>query len=85
MPSQSIVQYTVRGVPKELDSYLRKEANLRGISLNQLIVERLQESSASNPPVRRRSLDFLKGLWIEDANFDEALADQRRVDEDLWK
>jgi hypothetical protein len=30
-------------------------------------------------------VDFLFGSWSEDPSVDRALADQRVIDEDLWK
>jgi hypothetical protein len=35
--------------------------------------------------VRQRDLSDLVGSWIADPELDAALADQRRIDEDLWR
>jgi hypothetical protein len=34
---------------------------------------------------KRRNLDDIAGTWQEDKAFDEAIADQDQVDENLWK
>ncbi len=36
-------------------------------------------------PRRQRDLSAIAGSWIEDPEFDRALADQDLIDEDLWK
>lgn len=36
-------------------------------------------------PVRCRDLSDLAGTWTEDPEFDRAIADQDRIDEDLWR
>lgn len=83
MPAKPPVQYTIRGVPRDVDRELRRRAHERRISMNQLLVEELR--SAAGTPRRYRSLGSLAGTWREDPAFERALADQRRVDPDLWK
>ncbi len=34
--------------------------------------------------IRYRALDEFCGTWREDPEFDEAIADQQRIDESLW-
>jgi predicted HicB family RNase H-like nuclease len=36
------VQYTIRGVPREVDRELRRRARQRKVSLNQLLLDELQ-------------------------------------------
>jgi hypothetical protein len=33
----------------------------------------------------QHDLDFLFGSWVEDLEVDRALADQRKIDADLWR
>lgn len=79
----SLVQYTVRGVPREVDIVLRRKAAKRRVSLNQMIVEELSEAAIG---VRKRA-DFsdLVGQWTPDPAFDEILAATRQIDLDKWK
>jgi len=85
MPTQSGIQYTVRGVPREIDRALRRKARQRGVSLNRLLVEELSAAGGGLPGRRYRSLDSLGGRWREDPEFNRILAEQRRIDPDLWK
>ena len=76
-------QYTVRGVPREVDRELRQKASRRKLSLNQVIVDELVQATVG----RTRKADFsdLVGRWTPDAAFDEILAAQRQIDWDKWK
>ena len=83
MNKQAEVQYTVRGVPREVDRALRARAASRHQSLNQVILEELTESTLG----ARSRADFsdLVGRWTPDPGFDEILAAQRQIDWDKWK
>ena len=77
------VQYTVRGVPREVDRVLRRRAAQRKLSLNRVIVEELSEAAVG----RRKRAEFsdLVGKWTPDPAFDEILAAGRQIDLDKWK
>jgi hypothetical protein len=79
MPTASNMQYTIRGIPKEADASLRSQAERRGMRLNQPLVEGLREISQLEAPGEHRSLDFLRGHWREDPEFDAALAVQHQL------
>jgi hypothetical protein len=83
MPTKADIQYTIRGVPPEVDAALRRRARQRRVSLNQLLVEEL--SAAGGTGLRRRQLSSLPGRWHNDRKFDRIVAEQRTIDEDLWK
>jgi hypothetical protein len=36
-------------------------------------------------PEKQRDLSALAGTWVEDPAFDEAIADQDKIDPDMWK
>jgi len=78
-------QYTIRDVPVEVDRALRKEAKESGKSLNDTAVEALRRATGIDAPQRYHDLDFLIGTWVEDPEFDQALADQRKIDPELWQ
>ncbi len=79
-------QYTIRQVPAELDRRLRKLARQQGKSLNAFVVECLARQADLSPePVRYHDLDHLIGKWVHDEEFEAALQDQRRIDEEMWK
>ena len=77
------VQYTLRGIPEEVDRALRAEAARRKLRLNQVIVEELTAGTIGE----RKRADFrdLTGQWTSDPAFDEILATQRQIDPDKWK
>lgn len=85
MPTRSDIQYTVRGISREVDQALRSKARQRRISLNRLLVEELTASGGPVPSRRYRSLKELGGRWQDDPEFERILAEQRRIDRSLWK
>ena len=80
------MQYTIRGVPPNLDRALRREARSAGTSLNETTLRMLARGiGLEDTPKQRRSLRDLAGTWVEDPEFDAAIEDQHRVDEKLWR
>jgi hypothetical protein len=80
------MQYTIRGIPETLDAALRERARAAGKSLNEVTIEALVEAAGvSSAPRQRRNLDDIAGTWKADKAFDEAIAAQDEIDEDLWK
>jgi len=77
------VQYTVRGVPPEVDRALRRKAAQCKRSLNQIIVEEL--TAVTTGPRKRADFHDVAGQWTPDPAFDEILASQRQIDADRWK
>jgi len=79
------MQYTLRGVPPAVDRALRDLAKREGISLNQAALNALVSAlELGDQPVKRRSLDALRGTWHDDPEFEKAIAEQHRIDESLW-
>lgn len=78
-----VVQYTIRGVPREVDRALRTKATQLKISLNQVVVNELTRATIG----RARKADFssLVGQWTPDPEFDDVIASQRQIDWDKWK
>jgi len=77
------VQYTIRGVPREVDLALRRKAKQRNQSLNRVVLDELLGATSG----KRERADFsvLVGRWTPDPAFDEVIAAQRRIDRDKWK
>jgi hypothetical protein len=77
------VQYTLRGVPSDVDHVLRQKAAQRKQSLNQVILDELILVTVG----RQHRADFsdLVGKWTPDPAFDEILAAQRTIGMDKWK
>ena len=83
MKKQASLQYTIRGVPAEVDDALRRKAARRNLSLNQIVVEEL--TTAAIGVQRRADFSDLVGRWTSDPAFDEIMAAQRRIDWGKWK
>jgi hypothetical protein len=80
------MQYTVCGIPPTLDAALRQRARASRKSLNEAAIDALAEGAGLvGAPRKRRNLSDIAGTWKADKAFDDAVAAQDRVDEDLWK
>jgi hypothetical protein len=80
------MQYTIRGIPPAVDVALRERARAAGKSLNDVAIEALAQGVGVIGAIRkRRNLDDIAGSWKTDKAFDDAIAAQDQVDEELWK
>jgi hypothetical protein len=77
------IQYTIRGIPTEVDRVLRQKATRRKQSLNQVIVDELAAATVGGQ--RRADFSSVVGRWTPDPAFDEILAAGRQIDWDKWK
>jgi hypothetical protein len=77
------IQYTICGVPREIDAILRRKAAQSSQSLNQVILEELAAATGGGKPMA----DFsdLVGRWTPDPAFDEIIASQRQIDVKKWR
>ncbi len=77
------IQYTIRGVPPEVDRKLRRKAAQRKQSLNQVILDELAAATSERAP--RADFSDLVGKWTPDPEFDKIIESQRRIDWKKWK
>jgi hypothetical protein len=77
------VQYTVRGIPPDVDRALRRKAAQRKQSLNRIVIEEL--TAATTGARKRADFGDLVGKWTPDPEFDAILASLRRIDLKKWK
>jgi hypothetical protein len=80
---------TLRNIPQTLQEVIRKRAGKYGLSLNKTVICMLEEAAGQRTATGRElhhDLDHLAGTWSDEeaAAFDAALAEQRRVDPELW-
>ncbi len=68
----SSIQYTVRGVPPNLDAELRREAHTTGKTLNALVVETLEHAKLPSSPTIYDDLDWFVGKGPYDENEPDA-------------
>jgi hypothetical protein len=79
-------QYTVRAIPVRVDRELRKRAERERKSLNALLVQILSEAAGEDRArMRRRDLSKYSGSWIDDPEFDRAMEEFERIDEEMWR
>ena len=83
---------TVRDLPAELSVELSRLRRQRGLSFNRLVIELLAErlGLSGRPAAGQRppdEVDQLAGAWsAEEADaLDRAVAEARRVDDELWR
>lgn len=80
------MQYTIRNIPSSLDAALRRRALEQGKSLNEIAIEALARGAGvSGERIRNRDLSDIVGSWQHDPAFDEAIAAQDTVDDELWR
>ncbi len=79
------MQYTIRGVPPEVDVAIRRRAREAGTSLNQAVNDALAEGAGVGRIRPRRDLGDIAGSWKRDRATEEALAAQDVIDEALWR
>jgi hypothetical protein len=83
MKTHEGAQYTIRGIPPEVDRALRKKAANLKVSLNQIVVDELTRATIGSP--RKADFSGLLARWTPDADFDQVIASQRQIDWDKWK
>ena len=83
-PSNSpSLNYTIRGVPPEVDRALRERATQRNQSLNHVVIEELTRALLGSPI--KADFSDLVGKWTSDTAFDEMIASQRQINIDRWQ
>lgn len=77
---------TVRNVPEDLAEALKQEKGRRGQSLNQTVLDLLSQGLGVDG-VRSNGLARLAGRWSEAefAEFQEAVADFDKSDDECWR
>jgi len=80
------LQYTVRNVSDRMDMRLRETATEYGVSLNTAALSALSRGLGMEmESVAYHDLDDLIGTWVQDDEYDKAMAEMDRVDEEMWK
>ena len=80
------MQYTIRAVPNEIDRALRQRAKRESKSLNAVVIDALTRGLALDAaPASHTDLDHLVGTWQEDPDFDRAVAEFERIDDESWQ
>lgn len=79
--SKDAIQYTIRGITPAADARLKAQAKKRGISLNQLVLSKLDvlETKTANPKIYH-DLD-----WFFEDMTPERLADAEELNRIIWE
>ncbi len=81
---------TLRNIPPEVARFVEARSKETGLSLNKTVIRLLEgllgTSRSTSAPKPYRDLDDLVGVWTEEEarEFDEILAQQRRIDPEMW-
>lgn len=84
-------QMTLRDIPEEIEMVVRNEASKKGVSLNKAFLTLLRKGTQVQSPTvnRERKSRFLRfcGIWSEEdtVEFDKALLEQRKIDNEAWQ
>lgn len=87
-------QMTLRDIPEEIEMVARNEASKQGVSLNKAFLALLrkgtQQTITQSPALtsqRKSRFSRFCGVWNEDdaVEFDNALLDQRKIDNEAWQ
>jgi hypothetical protein len=83
----STVQYTIRGIPADVDIMIRKRAKREGKSFNKTVVELLENSLFSKIAAKKSQDIFerMRGANTLDEGFFEAMKDFDKIDEEMWR
>jgi hypothetical protein len=73
-------QYTIRSVPKKLDSFLRRQARLQGKSLNQTVLDYIKQATKLDMQENDDNFDWIIGADTLDDTALQAIADLKQVD-----
>ncbi len=80
---------TLRNIPREIQEAIQSRARDEGLSFNKTVLRMLEEALGlrRGSEVLHHDLDHLAGTWSQEeaAEFDAALAEQRRIDPELWE
>ena len=79
------IQYTIRQVPPNVNEALRQKVQEERKSMNAVLIDILERGlGIKGQPVYHSDLDELAGTWVEDPEFDSAIAALDRVDQESW-
>ena len=78
---------TVRNLPPDVAEALEREKRARGRSLNQVVVELLQQTLGLSPAAPRNGLRRYAGTWSDEEHrqLEAAVATLQHVDEEIWR
>lgn len=81
---------TIRNLPPAVARAVKERAARDGVSLNKAVIRMLEESlkaARRKPGPIGNALDAFIGVWTEEEakEFEKAVAEERKIDPELWR
>lgn len=78
---------TLRNIPPRVAQAIRKKAAAEKTSLNKAVIGLLEVSTGHGKPEKKRDLSRWVGSWTKEEadTFDRNLAEQRKIDWEMWR
>lgn len=76
----STTQYTIRSVPKQLDSFLRHQSQLTGKSLNQTVLDYIKQATKLDMQETTDNFDWIIGANTIDDSSLAAIKELKAID-----
>ncbi len=81
---------TLRNIPREIQEAIERRARDERLSFNKAVLRMLEEAlglGRGRGDGLHHDLDHLAGTWSQEEadEFDAALAEERRIDPELWE
>lgn len=73
-------QYTIRAIPAKLDAFLRKQSRLRGKSLNQTVLDYIEQATKLDMEQSEDDFDWIIGANTMDDDTLQAIDDLKQTD-----
>jgi len=85
--SAYMAQVTIRRVEEDWVAKAKADASVRGVSMNQVLVDALQRGLGVATPKKTNGLEKFAGSCPEGfgPEFEEAMKDCSRIDEEVWQ
>ncbi len=74
------VQYTIRAIPKKLDTFLRRQAKLHGKSLNQTVLDYIEQATKLDLQQADDGFDWIIGANTLDEDSLKAIGELKSTD-----
>jgi len=74
------IQYTIRAIPKNLDNFLRRQAKMQGKSLNQTVLDYIEQATKLDLQQTDEDFNWIIGANTLDSDSLEAIAELKSVD-----
>ena len=76
----------ISNLPVDVDAALRRRSSAEGKPLEEVAMDAMRAGlGLSTRPEKRRDLSDIAGTWVEDPEFDAAMAEQDEIGPETWQ